>query len=583
MSYLNTPRICFQGKCRFAGPTRNNLLVAQDYPEIFSQTPGPDWDYFPEANSDFALLDCQVTAAWDAQGNLIVDPGTDALIGANVSGTGKMADLDPEHRRVTDLVGMYLSIALPDAGTGTQPTLEGKLEVTQLQDYWNNSSYVTVTAWQSVLHSPTWSAGTERSAILKQLHDAHADGLSVRLTPIANALPGLLLGVIGPWSQSEPRQFVAGRRLTTRRATGMLPFPVASFLVDEGRRKLVVDLSNLPMDPSTAPGASLIQGLVGSVLRDPDEGDGAWTTLGGSLDLTAGQWVGTSGIVEWDLTPVQLFLLQGHRLRLEFSFASEPLVMEEHASGCYIDVDRRSFRLNPGESAVAGVYARRLGKPLAGQVVNFSLMQQKSIAAVETILRSPTMFGYPTDPNRLMNSEPRDVLLDRPGPLQVMTNQDGFAELRITAKAGEFMLPASRKTIDSQLFFLGEPDGWQSWGAIGPNNGDLNSNRVGAGCALAVLVFNSHPPERDKPTWEDIRDWMCRYKLLYPAMSGPPVYLDLCDKDQVERDAYEIYRRLKCLHFEDVEYMPITRDLSAYRRELILAYLRSVIQGELPC
>jgi hypothetical protein len=29
--------------------------------------------------------------------------------------------------------------------------------------------------------------------------------------------------------------------------------------------------------------------------------------------------------------------------------------------------------------------------------------------------------------------------------------------------------------------------------------------------------------------------------------------------------------------------MPVTRDQSAYRRDTILAYLRSVITGDLPC
>jgi hypothetical protein len=66
-------------------------------------------------------------------------------------------------------------------------------------------------------------------------------------------------------------------------------------------------------------------------------------------------------------------------------------------------------------------------------------------------------------------------------------------------------------------------------------------------------------------------------------MSKPPINLDLSDKDQVDRNAFAIYERLLCKDFDDVQHMPITRDLSGYRRDLILAYLRSVIPGALPC
>ena len=590
MSYLNTPRICFHGTCRFAGPTQNNLLAALDYPAILGQKPG--WDYFADANSDFRLESGQVTAAWDAKGTLIVDPDDDDLIGAAAVAAGKMADLDPEHRRVTDLIGMALAITLPDAGTGGPPvSLSGTLELTQLRDYWSNPASVTVTAWQSVILEPNWSTGFERSAVLKQLYDAHGDGLSVRLTPIAQPDPtftGRLLGVIGPWSQDEPKQFVAARRLITRRPAGLLPFPVASCLVDAGRQKLVADLGNLPLSPIKPLTDPLITNLVASILKGDSEGGGVWTDLGASRDLTAGQWLATAGIVEWDLTPGQLSLLAGHRLRFAFYLDGELLVMQEHPSGCYVDVDRRSLRLDPGDSEPVDIYATRLGKPLEGLVVNFSLEQQKAIAAVETILQppgcppTPTMFGYPTDPNRLINSEPRDVLLDRPGPLQAVTDANGYAQLTVTARPGTINLPASRVTIDSQLYFLGEPDGWQTWGAIGPNNGDLDSHRVGAGCALAVLVFNTRDL-KPQPTWEDIEPWMSQYALLYPVMGNPPINLDLGDKDQVDQNAFIIYERLACKGFNDVQRMPITRDLSGYRRQTILAYLRSVIQGPLPC
>jgi hypothetical protein len=511
------------------------------------------------------------------------------VIGADVFGPGKMADLDPEHRRVTDLVGMYLTISLRGA---LAATLSGQIRITQLRDYWNNAAGVTVTAWQSVLADPKWSTGIERSHVLGQLRDTRCDGLSVRLTPIAKFSPeykGLLLGVVGPWSQDEPEQFVAARRLISMRPPGQLPFPVALFLVDEGRRKLVVDLGNLPLDPDMPPGDTFITGLVACILQTTQEGGGVCATLGHSQNITASQWLGTAGIIEWDLDEGERQLLDSHRLRLTFSLQDGALVMEEHPSGCYIDVDRRSLRINPGDSKTVYVYARYLGHPLPGQVVNFHLHQQTAIAPVETILAKPDlprtsrMFGYPTDPNSLMNSEPREALFDRPGPLVAVTGQDGRGELTITARNCELKLPVSRQTIDSQLYFLGEPNGWQSWGAIGPNNGDLDSSRIGAGCALAVLVFNTHDEIKD-PKWSDVEAWLARYSLLYPVMTGPTnVNLDLAQEDILKTYASQIYERLQCEDFENVKYMPVSRDLSDFRRTTILAYLRSFIPGDLPC
>ena len=44
-----------------------------------------------------------------------------------------MADLDPEHRRVTDLFGFELAIA---RASEKEPLLRGTLRPTQLRDFW---------------------------------------------------------------------------------------------------------------------------------------------------------------------------------------------------------------------------------------------------------------------------------------------------------------------------------------------------------------------------------------------------------------------------------------------------------------
>jgi hypothetical protein len=576
MSYLDTPRICFLGTFTAAGPTKNNLVAALDDPKLVI----PVWDNSPNADGDFRILDgTRVVGAWDANGDFTNDPDVDPIIGQAVTARGKMADLDPEHRRVTDLIGAFLAIAVPPSGPEA-PAVSGTMAVTQLRDYWNNISGVTVTSWQSVIPTPQWPDPVGTSPVIDQLRQASPDMLSVKLTLYAAPAspPWTIVGVIGPAWDDEPRQFTAARRLITVQTGHLyLPFPVATFQLDDALGKLLVDLSNLTVDRGQAGTCAMVQGVTASVLKTGS--DDVEAALGPARDLTQDELLATAGLLEWDLTPEQASMLASRRLQLTLGFQCQNLVMQEHRTGKYVDVDRRSLRLNPGESATVRVYARQLGMPLPGQVVEFGLKQQLAWAPVQPILE-PDLPGFPSDRYQLINSVPANVLVGGPGPLRVTTGVDGNADLTIQVKPGTINLPDARKTIDSQLYFLGDPEGWQTWGAIGPSNGDLCAPRIGAGCALSVLVFNTHPAIKD-PTWDDVKPWLARYAWLYPAMLKQ-TRLDLSDKAQVTANAREIYDRIGCRKFDDIVFMPITRDLSKFRRDTILAYLRPLIKGPVP-
>src|SRR5581483_5925454 len=157
--------------------TANNLLAALDYPAILPQVV-QGWNYYADADSRFEV-EARVVAAWDAAGHPISDPKIDPVIGARVLGAGRMADLDPEHRRVTDLVGMELVVEVPGPAT-----VSGRVAITQLGDYWDRTADgPTATAWQSAISPLKWSPGIERSGILRGLRDSHVPGLSIRLMP----------------------------------------------------------------------------------------------------------------------------------------------------------------------------------------------------------------------------------------------------------------------------------------------------------------------------------------------------------------------------------------------------------------
>src|SRR6267378_3949926 len=113
MSHLHVPRVCIQGKFEAGGVTANNVLAARDEvntPCFKPPPPDRNWHNNNLASNQFSVLESssRVIGASDADGPVTSDP----VLGAIVSGNGAMADLDPEHRRVTDLFGFRLALAL---------------------------------------------------------------------------------------------------------------------------------------------------------------------------------------------------------------------------------------------------------------------------------------------------------------------------------------------------------------------------------------------------------------------------------------------------------------------------------------
>jgi hypothetical protein len=565
MSHLHVPRVCIKGQFEAGGVTANNVLAALN--DV--NTPGFDptkngWHNNNHATNQFSVLgsSSQVVGAWDEAGRVSADD----VLGALVSGDGVMADLDPEHRRVTDLFGFRLVLWAPSEH---RPLLTGTLRPTQLRDFWVTDAvdgpvFGVSTIWQSVLTDLVWSPDAERSRVLSRLRGVSRDALSVRLTMTLynatrkQARGGTLLAVIGPHHHGEPTQLVPGRRLTTPRVLDAeYPgFPAASFIVDERRRKLVVDLCNL-VPRSLKAGARLLTNLTAKV---------GTTVIAGPVTLTVSEWLASAGLVEWDLTAAAQTQLAAKPVVLDFTQDPDGqwgnATLAEDAAGRYVDVDRRSVRLNPKESVTVPVYARQFGKPLAGQVVDFKPFRQAAEDPIISLLNPKDPY-YPSDPQALINGEPANVF-DPVPPYSVKTDAKGRAELRLKVKPGPFRFPAPRKEINSQLYFLGDPQGWQLWGAPGPE--------MGKGCALTVLVFNTAKAVAD-PKWDDVAPILKRYARMYPVMTEVN---DLGSEARVRENAGRICRRLTA-PIEAVEHMPITRDLSAHERDLIVRYLKSVM------
>ncbi|MBI3234487.1 MAG: hypothetical protein HYZ42_10690 [Bacteroidetes bacterium] len=92
---------------------------------------------------------------------------------------------------------------------------------------------------------------------------------------------------------------------------------------------------------------------------------------------------------------------------------------------------------------------------------------------------------------------------------------------------------------------------------------------------LSILIFSGAPANEIAPTWDSfIQPIMQQYANLYPLMSKG--IFNLADKNVVDSNA-EILKLVFSKDPHDSNYMPATRDLSAYKKKVILDYLQTII------
>jgi len=92
--------------------------------------------------------------------------------------------------------------------------------------------------------------------------------------------------------------------------------------------------------------------------------------------------------------------------------------------------------------------------------------------------------------------------------------------------------------------------------------------------ALSVLVFDRYAGE---PTWESVQPFLAQYAKLYPFMDSlfPPGLAD----PTVYQQNIQAFQSVLALPVEDPRYMPVTRDMSEDKRQLLLAWLAAGAPG----
>jgi hypothetical protein len=535
MSYLNTPRLHVSGRFRVDVSTVNNT------PENFGDSddpPDPSWN--PNGSGSWRLENCRITGAVLADGTVARTAADDSVVGSSIAqiGSARLVDLDSQQQLVSQIWGMQLRLADP----GGNPAFSGAFRVTAFSDLWFKRAQVPgggdrrmSAFYQSVLTGLAWSEQLE-SHVLNELRSASASGrLSIKFNVdgfIQSARIGRIVGAIGPALPGEPEHFVLGRHCMPVGADAPIWFFPA--IVDKQRGKLIADFGNALPTTSIggAPVDSSLQLDIGLLATN-----GGFSPFGRVSIGPAGWYEQTAGICEFpadrSLSAAELTQLQASPIAVRAQTAGGPsIVAREGSDGLHVRAETFVYRMSANDQVAATLQVTRFGQPVANA----------DIAAAFDSTWVP----------------PPDPKVGLTFPSMVKTDSQGIATLPL--KAGSIDQP--RKFIDGQVYGVGYSLP-QSDPAAGGYRNTWNF--------ISVLVW-SDLAMPSAPTWLDhVQQIFKQYARLYPVMKDI-VQLDNYDDVVANKDRI---RAVFMLPEDDPRYMPVTRDLSPAKRQMILNWLQT--------
>ncbi|HET9197276.1 MAG TPA: ferritin-like protein [Solirubrobacterales bacterium] len=539
VSYLGYPRIHFSGRFQGDVSTVNNATSRFDDARFAMryQRQGVAGSWNPRGSGAWRLRDCRVTGAVQGDGSPAEKLSRATLKDAGERVSAKLVDLDPQQQGVSMIFGLRLSLQLPALA------LAGDFGPTPFSDLWprfagaaGNAKWSA--AYQSTIAVDEWGSG-EMPQVVQELRELAADDrLSIKFTADGydadpgspNFTWGRIVGAIGPYLEGEPRRFVAARSMVSPPGSPLSPPPfsvAAPLRVDPAAAMLFLDLGNAL--PTVAAGGDLKPLGLLRLVAQPAGGQPLDLA---TIEPTTAFYQQEAAILSVRLTPEQLAAVAETPLAL-IDASGETLLAEDPEGRC-LRADDFVFRMSPGDTAKAVVYATRFGQPAPGVPVSAQLDDSE--------------LG-PTPPPV---NEPEEALAVGVRPAK--TGKDG--RTTITLKAGDPGNP--RGYIDGQVY--GVAYGW---------DGDRS---LAQGNMLSALVWDAYEAPAE-PTWvADVQPILQQYANLYPAMRD---VLDLADYDDVVRHSSALQLAMGTMTPEDANYMPVTRDLSPAKRDMVVAWLKS--------
>ena len=541
MTYLNSPRLHFAGQFHVDVSTVNNEVTH------FRDPNDPvDQSWNPRGTGGWALVGCKVTRAVYQDATVAQTPDQDPVIGLalNQIPTAVLVDLDPQQQMVSQIWGLRMQLDPP----GSPATFHGAFQTTAFSDLWpkraDKPSDSGMTAfYHSVLTGVVWNelAGSRLAAELQQ--NSAAGLLSIKFNVDGfdfDTHAGRIVGTIGPARADEPAHFVRGRHImgVPRNIMGNSDGPVSFFpaVIDAQRGKLVADFGNALQTTSAAgPFDSSLHLEIGTIAGDQ------FSSLG-KLPIGDGDWYEqTAGVCEFPadraLTAAELTQLGSHPIAVRNNDgAAATVVAVEGADGKHVRAENFVYRLSANESANVTLHATQFGQPLPNAKLD--------VGVDSSMLQAGPQVCNPADGVSF--------------PASVITDANGIAQLPLAAAA----IDRPRDYIDGQVYGIG-----YSVAGSDPAHGAY----ANPWNFVSVLVWSDyHAPA--EPTWkQDVEPILGEYAQLYPVMKA---FVDLADYASVVANKGALERVFN-LPQDDPRYMPVTRDLSPAKRQMILAWLQT--------
>lgn len=626
MSYLNFPRLTFSGEFQADVSTVNNdprhFDTSTFEPEFQdfqisrpnNQTQFNGW-WNPIGTGIFRLSGCNVTALLGPNG----DAADDLAIGCSVGNSpdrpsGKLVDIDPDWQLASCIFG--LTVSLTDANGNI--VMQGDYQPNPFRDLWFNRAPQSVPGdtrasamFQSVLTNVRWNLEAIHSPFLQALKEASETGmLSIRLTIYGytadNAAPGFsygkVVGVIGPAYADEPGSFILGRRFMpyvqnpppyqgqpytlnpNAGQPGQLPQPAYlyntgspkiscfSSIIDQATNTLQVDLSNaLPLDADfKIENLGTLQFVVlndASIMQGATVGPDDYVVLG-TLDCSQAAQDVYSGIQALPISDAARELMGDHPLALiqpNASGSDSTVCIMETPYGLEVRAEQFAFRLDPNDPAAnqleSTVYAAKYGKRIANP--QLSILVNPPMADDQNG-DCPPSIPLETNPQAAMptNNIP-SLAIQMTINHDPVQNQNG--KVKVTFQGPQTMgIP--RGYMDGQLY------------SISYNFAGIEQAVQQQFDCFAVLVFSSFEAPA-VPTWADVQPILQQYANLYPVMSKG--LFDFSKQEVADASAF-IMHFVFSKDFDDPDYMPVTRDLSASKRKMLLDYFAGVMKSSKP-
>jgi len=587
MSYLHPVRLAFAGLFQADMSTVNNDVRHYDnasFEPVFQDLQkGPSWNgwWNPNGSGAFRFVGCKVTAVWYGDGTSTSDPAEDPVVGMTITGAdartaGKLVDIDPQWQLASAPWG--LKVRLTD-GNGPD-VFSGSYLPNAFRDLWfsrgpaKGGDGAASSTFQSVIEGLSWNAGVDSRFARELQATTTADALSIRMATFGYVdditdpmfTLGTMIGCIGPYLEGEPTSFVRGRRFVPAGPftswNGMTYF---SGHVDTASSTLLLDLSNAFAITDRMGTPNDIGDATIGILRDPMLTENMPVSSATFLAIADvpykdPNWLArTGGVFATPLTAEQLQLAADHPLALVTKAPVNPgvtgddlgtglVAIREAADGLLIEAEPAVHRIDaPGTSSVAFI-ASRYGVPLANATV--TLTQTGKVEGQGGGQTSGP--NTPTAPIPDMGVPTEAFVF----PPTTTTDDTGVAIVQIEGKD-----PGNpRGYIDGQVYLMD----FRVEGMTNPTRQPFD---------FVVVHIRDAVEPNPNPTWDDVGPILTQYGNLYPLMDSQIVNLRDPVSVAANKDVLELVFNLDP---SDSNYMPVTRDLSAGKRDLILRWLANV-------